>query len=197
MTELTKVSSSSIEISNILSQITRIWKLIHWPDFVGSQMFFNEIIDCLSKAVTRYIIQTKDSNSKNLNNSQNSLVSNQNVSQNKPYLKYGSELDAYQRLIITTNNLEKVRESLKLFFTELELEKYQSIAEKQGKLQLYDVNKARLESLINNTSEFSIQVIEQCLETIVVNKILKELDSHMFYLFESPESASAKEVFYD
>ena len=192
MTELTKVSSSSIEISNILSQITRIWKLIHWPDFIGSQMFFTEIGDCLSKAITRYTIQA--SSSKNLQNSQTSLGSSQSVSQNKPYLKCGSELDFYQRLIITTNNLEKVRESLKTFFSELELEKYQSMAEKQDKLQLYDLNKARLESLINNCCEFNIQIIEQCLEIIVTNKIIKELDPHMFYLFESPESTSAKEV---
>lgn len=193
LTELTKVSSSSIEISNLLSQINRIWKLIHWPDFIGSQMFFIEIIECLSKAIIKYAIQIKDSNTKTQTSQTN--INTQAFLENT-YQKCGSELDPFQRLIITANNLEKVRDSFKTFYHDLEYDKYQCKAEKQDKIQLYEINKAHFEIVISNTCESLVQVIEQSLELIVTQKILKELDQHMFYLFESPESAPAKEVLF-
>ncbi|CAF0819214.1 unnamed protein product [Brachionus calyciflorus] len=192
LTELTKVSSSSIEISNLFNQTTRLWKLINWPEFIGSQMFFSEIIDCFSKGITRYATLIQENNNKNLSNQ--NLQSGFNLSnQNLKYQKFGSELDIYQRLVITSNNLEKVRESFKQFLIDLDFEKCQPLAEKCDNVQLYDLNKAQLETLINNTCEYCVQIIEICLDIIVTNKILKELDQHMFYLFESPESTTAKE----
>ncbi|RNA09726.1 BAI1-associated 3-like [Brachionus plicatilis] len=190
LTELTKVSSSSIEISNLLSHTNRIWKLIHWPDFVGSQMFFVEIVDSLSKAIIKYASQIKDSNVKTQNSQCNVNFS---TNQSNSYQKFGSELDYFQRLVITANNLEKVRDTFRAFYHDLEFDKYQSQAEKQDKIQLFEINKAHLEIMVNNTCEALVQALEQSLEIIVANKILKELDQHMFYLFESPESASAKE----
>ena len=54
LTELTKVSSSSKEISNCLSEINNLWKLIDWPDYKGSQFFFNETGEFLSQFVIKY-----------------------------------------------------------------------------------------------------------------------------------------------
>lgn len=156
-------------------------------------MFFIEIIECLSKAIIKYAVQIKDSNTKT-QTSQTSI--NTNSILENTYQKFGSELDPFQRLIITANNLEKVRDTFKNFYYDLEYDKYHHQAEKLDKTQLYEINKAHFEIVINNTCESLVQVIEQSLELIVTQKILKELDQHMFYLFESPESAPAKEVFF-
>lgn len=172
MTEVTKFSSSSIEVSNLFNQTSQIWKLIEWPDFVGSQMFFDEIVECLSKAVCKYATQVKENNQQIGQLLQSSTnLSMQNISSNKLTIKPGSPLDQYQKLIITTNNLEKVRESLKTFLNDLEFYKYQAIAEKQDRLKQFEVSKAQLETLLNNSSEFIIQIIEQTLETIICNKV--------------------------
>ena len=102
-------------------------------------------------------------------------------------------MDPYQKLIITTNNLERVREVLKTFLNELDYYKYAENADKSTKNG--DVsNCTYLETLIENCCEYILQINGITLDSVITNKIDSELDPHMFYLFESPESSSAQEV---
>jgi hypothetical protein len=103
-------------------------------------------------------------------------------------------LDTFQKLIINTNNIEKVRESLNSFLNELEFNNYQSVAEKLDKLKLFEANKSHFEGSISMANDYLILIIEYIMEIIITNKVIGELEPHMFYLFESPESCSAQEV---
>lgn len=103
-------------------------------------------------------------------------------------------LEACQKLMIATNNLERVRESLKAYVAELELDRYVSQAEKAEKTKLLEANRASFELQVNQASDYLIAIVEYILEAIITNKIIPELDPHMFYLFESPESAKVQEV---
>jgi hypothetical protein len=134
LTELTKFSSSSVEVSNCFNQVLHLWKLINWPCSPSSEILFNEVIESLSKAIIRYANLVKESNQLIINpltnlamNSQNnflpsstppSLLSASHHGQDNINSLYISKpLDSYQKIIITTNNIERVRESLKLFLT--------------------------------------------------------------------------------
>ena len=100
-------------------------------------------------------------------------------------------LDAYQKVIITTNNIERVRESLKIFLAEIDHHNQQKSSSTAEKVKTVD--RSMFETCISNTSDYLIQVIEQTLDTIVNTKIISDIKAHMFYLFESPESTPAQE----
>ena len=195
LTELTKFSSSSVEVSNCFNQVSQFWKLIDWPDCLGSQIFFNELIECLSKAIIRYANLVKENNQLIItaltaasNTSLNSAANAESHQAAK-----APKLDAYQKIVITTNNIEKVRESLKAFVNETDYQKLHTM-DKGEKGKTLEVNRLLFETCINNTSDYLVQVIEQTMEIIVNTKIMTDIESHMFYLFESPESAPAQEV---
>lgn len=133
-------------------------------------MFFFEIIECLTKATCRYATQIKENNTQVAQAIQSSTTNSSSSNPNITVYRSSSS-DLYKKLITSTNNLEKVRESIKSFLTDLEFYKYHSVAEKQDKLKLYEINKAQLETLLNNSSEFIIQIIEQTLEIIASNKV--------------------------
>lgn len=250
LTELTKYGSSSVEMCNCFTQVSAIWRLIDWPDFIGVQMFLVETIDCLTKAAHRYASQIKDncqnfivalsssmsssssqmlsanqqqqqqqtsagtptgttnpmsSNTCLLNAAQTGSSSNRSLNNNggggvntggsRQTLSGAptSSLDACQKLMIATNNLERVRESLRAYLTELDLDRYVSLAERVEKTKLLEANRANFEAQVNQASEYLSVIIEYILEGIITNKIIPELDPHMFYLLESPESAKAQE----
>ena len=62
LTELTKFSSSSVEVSNCFNQVLQLWKLINWPYSLSSEILFNEVIESLSKAIIRYANLVKENN---------------------------------------------------------------------------------------------------------------------------------------
>lgn len=137
-------------------------------------MFFNEIIESLSIATIKYgtIIRENNCliiNSTNVNNSTNNInqLNNRNTSFNNT-----QQLDIYQKFIITTNNLERVRESLKSFLTELEYHKLKTSAEKLDKIKIYEANHISIEYFINNANDYLIQIIDQTMEIIIKNKVL-------------------------
>lgn len=198
LTELTKFSSSSVEVSNCFNQVIQFWKLIHWPDSFGADILFNELIESLSRAIIRYANLVKESN--------HSLISPPNASQTTAATSINMEeqvnskpLDTYQKLTIATNNIERVRESLALFLTEVETQRQNhstsntSVPLTPDKLKLIETNRAQFEAFISDTNEYLIQIIENSLNIIVNTKIVVDLQSHMFYLFESPESVSPQE----
>jgi hypothetical protein len=198
LTELTKFSSSSVEVSNCFNQVIQFWKLIHWPDSFGADILFNELIESLSRAIIRYANLVKENNQ--------SLISPPNASQTTAAASINMEeqvnskpLDTYQKLTIATNNIERVRESLALFLTEVETQRQNhstsntNVPLTPDKLKLIETNRAQFEAFISDTNEYLIQIIEHSLNIIVNTKIVVDLQSHMFYLFESPESVSPQE----
>lgn len=230
LTELTKFGSSSVEICNCITQAASFWKLIEWPDYSGAKMYINEMVECLSRACIRYATQVKENNvnfisslqqqqqqgSNSISSSNSSLqnaalnmtpVSNNNGSSRQSPNSKAAILDPYQKLIITANNLERVREALRSFLTEMDYYRYmESVAEKvtrgtdspastsnsSGNFSF--ANNNYLETLIQNSCDYMIQINDLTIETIISNKVNSELEPHMFYLFESPDSCSAQEV---
>lgn len=90
-----------------------------------------------------------------------------------------STLDACQKLMIATNNLERVRESLKAYLSELDLDRYMNIAEKIEKTKLLEANRVCFEAQINQASDYMVVVIEYILDSIIVNKV--RLFNYSFY----------------
>jgi len=203
LTELTKFSSSSVEVSNCFNQVLQFWKLINWPDSFGADILFNELIESLSRAIIRYANLVKDSNQAIINStssSQTSIPTSNNMDeQTNSSLYTNKPLDTYQKLTITTNNIERVRESLTSFLTEVETQRQNhgtsstNVPLTPDKLKLIETNRAQFETFISETNEYLIQIIEHSLNIIVNTKIIVDLQPHMFYLFESPESAPAQE----
>lgn len=113
---------------------------------------------------------SNNNNNNNNNNCNSSSNSNSNNNNNCPAFEPGS--DTLQKLIINTNNIEKVRESLKIVLNELDFNNYQSIAEKMDKLKLFETNKAQLETSISNASEYMVFIVEYIIENIITTKVL-------------------------
>jgi hypothetical protein len=221
LTELTKFSSSSVEMCYCFAQAILLWRLVDWPDFYGAKMFMNEIVECLSRACVRYATQVKENNAnfigslpqQNGHGSSNSAsnTSIHNVNSQGRLAAVGASsnsnlggicrngknglMDPYQKLVITTNNLEKVREVFKSFLNDIGFYKFME-AQDRSKVSGIEANTHYLETLVANTCDYLVQINEMTLETIINNKINMDLEPHMFYLFESPESSPAHEVNY-
>lgn len=187
---------------NCFTQVGAIWRLIEWPDFIGAQMFLIETVDCMCKASQKYATQIKENSQYYIsclnNNNNNSSPTNQqqqqqlnNVNSSNTCLANNSSLrslnnnssrgtlgqssaDACQKLIIATNNLEKVKESLRGYLIELEMDRYQSQAEKLEKTKLLEANLLNFDSQINQTSDYMGVVIEYILDSIITNKVKLE-----------------------
>ena len=199
LTELTKFSSSSVEVSNCFNQMLHFWKLINWPDSFGADMLFNELIESLSRAIIRYAILVKESNQSIINPPTPIHTSTNMDEQMNNSLCISKPLDSYQKLLIATNNIERVRESLKAFLIEVETQRQNqsnsnaSAPITSDRQKLIETNRALFENFISETNEYLIQIIENSLTIIVNTKIIVDLQSHMFYLFESPESTPPQE----
>ena len=200
ITELTKFGSSSIEVSNCFNHMLQFWKLINWPDSFGSDILLNELIESLSRAVIRYANLVKESNQLILNPSPTSSPSLSSPEQQPVNtLSIGKPSETYQKIIITTNNIERVRESLKNFLAEIDVHNnnHQKATNTSSitpdKLKVIESNRAIFETCISETSDYLIQIIENSLEIIVNSKINNDMQAHMFYLFESPECAPVQE----
>jgi len=193
---------------NCFTQVSAIWRLIDWPDFIGVQMFLVETIDCLTKAAHKYATQIKEncqsliaalSTSTNYQSplniqqqpgtptNQNTTLTNaslfnstttsnrslnNNTSRQTLLGAPTSSLDACQKLMIATNNLERVRESLKAYLLELDLERYLVQAEKAEKTKLFEANRTSFDVQINQASDYILAIIDYLLETIILNKVL-------------------------
>jgi hypothetical protein len=199
LTELTKFSSSSVEVSNCFNQVLNFWKLINWPDSFGADILFNELIESLSRAIIRYANLVKESNQSIINPPAPIHTSTNMDEQMNNSLCISKPLDNYQKLLIATNNIERVRESLKAFLTEVETQRQNqgnsnaSAPITSDRQKLIETNRALFENFISETNEYLIQIIEHSLNIIVNTKIIVDLQSHMFYLFESPESTPPQE----
>jgi predicted component of type VI protein secretion system len=199
LTELTKFSSSSVEVSNCFNQVLNFWKLINWPDSFGADILFNELIESLSRAIIRYANLVKESNQSIINPPAPIHTSTNMDEQMNNSLCISKPLDNYQKLLIATNNIERVRESLKAFLTEVETQRQNqgnsnaSAPITSDRQKLIETNRALFENFISETNEYLIQTIEHSLNIIVNTKIIVDLQSHMFYLFESPESTPPQE----
>jgi hypothetical protein len=169
--------------------------VINWPDHFGSLLFLNEIIEILANAIIRYAKLVKENNQQ-LINSLALATSNNGGSHSaqQQHQRSPTKLDAFQKLIISANNMERVRESLRQFLNELDYYNMHATYEKLDKTRTLESNRLQIETLIAYASEQLVQYIEQTLEMVVVNKILIDVDSNLFYLFESPESSPASEV---
>jgi hypothetical protein len=208
LTELTKFSSSSVEMCYCFSQAVLLWRLVDWPDYYGGKMFINELVECLSRACIRYATQIKENNTallqheqqQQMNNNSSPTSSMNNIHYQQPGRSSSSKqqqhglLDTYQKLVITTNNLERVREIFKTFLTDIGYFKLVESVDRTKVTSGVDANTHYLETLISNTCDYIVQINEMTLDTIINNKIEADLEPHMFYLLESPESSPAHEV---
>jgi len=162
-------------------------------------MLFNELIESLSRAIIRYANLVKESNQSIINPPTPIHTSTNMDEQMNNSLCISKPLDNYQKLLIATNNIERVRESLKVFLTEVETQRQNqsnsnaSAPITSDRQKLIETNRALFENFISETNEYLIQIIEHSLNIIVNTKIIVDLQSHMFYLFESPESTPPQE----
>ena len=67
LTELTKFSSSSVEMCYCITQASSLWKVIDWPDHYGAKMYATELGECLCRACIRYATQVKENNANFIN----------------------------------------------------------------------------------------------------------------------------------
>ena len=197
LTELTKFSSSSVEVCTCFNQVTQFWKLVDWPDQTGASFFLTELIDSLSRSVMRYATLVKENNLQMIHPSQNNNKSASNSNLNSSANNLGSvklptmgttqKLDTFQKLLITANNIERVDDSLKSFPNEIEMILYNNNNHSNNKLskqhssnssvdgkeksKLIESQKMQNEMHISNASEYLMQVAEQTIELIVDNKV--------------------------
>lgn len=191
----------------------QFWKLINWPDYLGYQSVLYELVDNLSRLSIKYATLVKEMNQQTVNNltatsngnnnfnSSNASIASNNSS-NQQLNSHGHaqsvpltpKMDAYQRIVITTNNIERVRDSFRSILNEIDYYNLQVNYEKMDKSnKVLDTNRYQLESCIEKTSDLLGSIAEQILELIIINRIESNIETHMFYMFESPESVPAVE----
>ena len=128
-----------------------------------------------------YATLVKETNLQMVSQSQQIIAtSNSNINNSSSNLNRSaksSKLDTFQKLIISTNNLERVGESLKLLQNEIETHSNSSAfnktnsVDKQEKSKFIQNQKAQNELYIHGANEYLTQVAEQSIELIVENKV--------------------------
>jgi len=179
LTEYTKYTSTSVEVCTCFTQISQFFKLIKWPEYMGLLMFYHEIVECITKAVVRYATIMRDKHvslissvkSHENNNKQTQIA----TSVRKEPLNMSKEMDAYQKVVIAVNNVERVRESLNNFLKELELSDFiettkEKIMEEDSR-KCIEMHRVNLQELVNQTDEFMISMIDLSLELVLNNKV--------------------------
>jgi hypothetical protein len=205
LTEITKFSSSSVEVCYCFTQAILLWKLIEWPDYSGAKMYCNELVECLSRACIRYATQVKENNANFVGSLQHQIIASGLNSPNsihqqqfnslhlKSIGKTNIELDPYQKLIITTNNLERVRESLKSFLVELDYSNYLeklsisnnsncnlNNASPPNSKNSLSSNGNYLETLIESSSDYLLQINDITFDIIIINNVRFKFDFIFF-----------------
>ena len=159
--------TSSMEISAILNKIVAFWKFLNWPDPDGQQLILKDLLENILTIVLNYATSVRE-------------ISNQI----KQSVQNEIKKESFQILIVIANNLQRLRESLKIFVIEL-LE----ITFKRPELNL-----PAEELILSKPNESLLYVIRDLLEPIVENYIKRDIDSALFYLFESPDTSSPQEA---
>lgn len=170
---MTKYSSSSVEVCTCFTQVIQCWKLISWPDHLGYQATLQELIENLSRFIIKYATMVKELDNQIINSPQTSATAS------RDYLNTGaatmqsrpSKLDIFQKILITTNNIERVRESFKNVLNDLDYYRIHMNLEKLDRSRTLETNRITLETCIQKTSDLIQTIIEQILELIVTNRV--------------------------
>lgn len=60
ITEFTKFSSSSVELTSCFSQVSKFWQIVSWPELSEAVLFATKLVDDLSKCAMRYADLTSE-----------------------------------------------------------------------------------------------------------------------------------------
>ncbi len=166
-----KLTSFSLEIADILNRIIYFWKLVNWPYHIGYEIYLNELNDKVFNSIASYAILAYENHkisteasplddlvklieTLNNNNETNSNHNNNNNNNNK------LKLNRFQKLIVTANDLEHVRESLNLFIKQV------NFSSKKCENQL-----SLTEEKLQDTNKMLNQTIDKLLQTLIDHKV--------------------------
>ncbi len=156
------------------------WKLVQWPDIPEAKVLLKQVINLALTAALNHTQLIRDWNEKLVESCFKSEL-NTVIDEQKS--------NVFKKLISTTNQLQRVKEATKQFVSEM-LD-FSFGAKRQNKCQNELILAAEI-ILRQSANQFG-QVIHATLEILIENKFLSELNSHFFYLFESPDYSSANQ----
>jgi hypothetical protein len=143
-------------------------------------MFYHEMVECITKSVIRYATIVRDkhvaliSSAINQQNNEKEEQIAPSATRREP-IRTSKEMDAYQKVIIAVNNVERVRESLKNFLNELELNTFiktaKEIHSEEEIRKCLEMHHDNLRDLVNQTDEFLVSMIDLSLELVLNNKV--------------------------
>ena len=175
--ELIASHAASIEICNLLHKVADFWQLVNLPVELGLEVYAGELIDNTVKAVNLYASLIQQLN-QDLSDASSPIKDLAKLTlSTKP-----QEPNRFQQCVLTANYIESVREALILFVKHINNES-----------QEY-VTRSLQEDRFNAFTTYLIDSIERILDLIVEHKVSADLETQLFYLFESPETVSAEEV---
>ncbi|CAF0764647.1 unnamed protein product [Didymodactylos carnosus] len=175
ITQFTKFTSSSLDVSNCCSQIAQFWRRLAWPDIVGSIPYLIKITEDMGQATVLYA----------------NLV--EGKLQARGYYEAVSIFLYTQDLSVTINNIERVRESFKTLPIELSYDKLLVAAEKYHNINVVEENRRKIETIVATCSQEIAEKIYKILHK-VVQIMENELKQHVFHMIEAPEAVQAQET---
>ncbi len=158
--EIAKFSSSSVEVTNCITQVCKFWHLVNWPYYLGAQYMLLNLIENLTRSIVNYANLIKTQCQKQANLLATDLT-----------LKEEKKMSILQKFITNCNNIEKVRETLKTFQTEIEhrpdltrrRSSVSSSIKSDTQSPLTTSSSMSIEPKITETNAYLIHVIEQIL----------------------------------
>ena len=148
-----------MEVTICLTQASKFWKLVNWPGYLGSQCFLFDFVDYISKSITTYANQVK---------AQTQLLIDSLQTETKDDKKF-------QKILVYSNDLEKVRSAFKLFQLDVEnrtveppsngVQRRQSTSSKSGSeidQKIHEVNSyltCLIETLIGYIFDYKVSLV--------------------------------------
>ena len=157
------------EICSIFNRITTFWTITNWPNQIDNKIFFKEIIEYVLSSILHYssLVQEQNHNLLMLLKSKDTQPT----------------INLFLQLMLTANDIHRIRDAMKKFVNDM--------------LEVANTNKTNPELneevILTIANNVLLQTVSKTLEIIVDYKITCEFESFFFYLFESPESATAQE----
>lgn len=165
-----KYNDQSINnVCSIFNRITTFWKTTNWPNKADNKFFFKETIEFVLSSMLHYSSLIQEQNHELLH-----LLKSKEIE---------PTVNLFLKLMTTANDIHRIRDGMKKFVNDM-LE----VANEDTQTEMSE------EVILKSANSVLMQTVSKTLEIIVDFKITIEFKSFFFYLFESPESATAQEV---